>query len=115
MWQTPVEEVEHALQQAAELTDGSGDEASLSILRTVRMALAQEHGYLLEATQRARSGPHSIARRRLGQGAGQGEITIASSLCTIGRAGEALELLGRAQQAAHDSGDMYVVVRCQSL
>jgi DNA-binding CsgD family transcriptional regulator len=115
MWQTAAEEVEHALQQAAELTGGSGDEASLSVLRNVRMALAQEHGYLLEATRRARPGPDSTARHRPGQGAGQSEITIASSLCTIGRAGEALELLSRAQQAAHESGDMYVVVRCQSL
>ena len=57
MWEIPAEEVEHALQRATDLTGGSGDEASLSVLRTVRMALAQEHGYLLEAAQRARSGP----------------------------------------------------------
>ncbi|HEY6314839.1 MAG TPA: AAA family ATPase [Streptosporangiaceae bacterium] len=115
MWQAPAEEVEQALKEAAGLIADSDDETSLNILRNVRIALAHEHGYLLEAMQTARSGPQPAEHARPGHVAGQAETTIASSLCTIGRPRAALELLARGQQAAYVSGDMYVVVRCQGL
>jgi DNA-binding CsgD family transcriptional regulator len=115
MWQAPAEEVEQALKEAAGLIADGSDETSLNILRNVRIALAHEHGYLLEAMQTARSDPQPAEHARPGHAAGQHESTIASSLRTIGRPREALELLARGQQAAYASGDMYVVVRCQGV
>jgi DNA-binding CsgD family transcriptional regulator len=115
MWQAPAEEVEQALKEAAGLIADGSDETSLNILRNVRIALAHEHGYLLEAMQTARSDPQPAEHARPGHAAGQRESTIASSLRTIGRPREALELLARGQQAAYASGDMYVVVRCQGV
>jgi DNA-binding CsgD family transcriptional regulator len=115
MWQAPAGEVEQALKEAAGLIADRDDETSLSILRNVRIALADEHGYLLEAMQTARSDPQSAERRRHGTVPGQRESTIAASLRTIGRPREALELLARGQQAGYVSGDMFVVVRCQGL
>ncbi|HEY6312971.1 MAG TPA: AAA family ATPase [Streptosporangiaceae bacterium] len=115
MWQAPAEEVEQALKEAAGLIADSSDETSLNILRNVRIALAHEHGYLIEAMQTAWSDPQPAGHARPGHAAGQRESTIASSLRTIGRPREALELLARGQQAAYASGDMYVVVRCQGV
>ena len=88
MWEVSAEEVERALQQAAELIGDSGDETSLSILRNVRIALAHEHGHLLGTVQMARSGPLAGEHAPPGQGAGRSEITIASSLRAIGRPGK---------------------------
>ena len=115
MWQAPVEEVEQALKEAAGLIADSNEEMSLNILRNVRIALADEHGYLLEAMQIARSGPQPAERAQPGHAAGQAESAIAASLRAIGRPGEALELLARGQQAAPESGDMFVIVRCHGI
>jgi DNA-binding CsgD family transcriptional regulator len=119
MWQAPAKEVERALREACQLIAGRGHEASLNILRNVRIALAHEHGYLLEAMRTARSGPQPdpspAGHVRPGHVAGQSEATIAAGLRTVGRPREALELLAQGQQAAYASGDMYIVVRCQGI
>jgi DNA-binding CsgD family transcriptional regulator len=115
MWQASAEEVDQALNEAAGLIGDSDDETSRSILRNVRIALANEHGYLLEAMQAARSGLQPAQHARPGHVAGQAESTIAASLRTIGQPREALELLARGQQAAYVSGDMFVIVRCQGV
>lgn len=115
LWQATAEEVDQALKEAASLIIGSDDETSLNVLRNVRIALADEHGYLLEAMQLAQSGPEPAGDARPGHVAGQAESTIAASLRTIGRPREALELLARGQQAAYVSGDMFVIVRCQGI
>ena len=88
MWQAPAEEVEQALKEAAALIAGSDDEPSLNILRNVRIALADEHGYLLEAMRTAQSDPQPARRALHGAVAGQRESTIAASLRTIGRPGK---------------------------
>jgi hypothetical protein len=113
MWQAPAAQIERALREAAGVIGDSGGEASRSILRNVRVALAHKNGNLLEAMRTAQSGPHPVRHALPGQGAGQGESTIASCLCAIGRTRDALEMLARGQRAAHASGDMFVVVRCQ--
>jgi tetratricopeptide (TPR) repeat protein len=115
MWQAPAEEVDQALNHAAGLLGDSDDETSRSILRNVRIALANVHGYLLEAMQTARPSPQPAQHARPGHGAGQAESTIAASLRAIGRLREALELLARGQQAAYASGDIFVTVRCQGI
>ena len=114
MWQAPAEEVEQALKEAAALIADSDDEPSLNILRNVRIALADEHGYLLEAMRTAQSDPQPAERALHGTVAGQRESTIAPA-CAPSAGREALELLARGQQAAYVSGDMYVVVRCQGV
>jgi DNA-binding CsgD family transcriptional regulator/tetratricopeptide (TPR) repeat protein len=115
MWQAPAEDVDQALKEAAKLIADRDDETSRNILRNVRIALADEHGYLVEAMQTAESDPQPAERARPGHTAGQAEGTIAASLRAIGQPREALELLARAQQAAYVSGDMFVVVRCQGI
>ena len=115
MWQSPAEEVEQALKEAAALIADRDDQTSHNILRNVRIALSDEHGYLLEAMQTAQSDPQPAERALHGTVAGQHDSTIAASLRTIGRPREALELLAGDQQAAYVSGDMYVVVRCQGV
>jgi DNA-binding NarL/FixJ family response regulator/tetratricopeptide (TPR) repeat protein len=115
MWQDEAQDVERALSQAAALAAGAGNQASLGMLCNARVALAHEHGRLLEALETARSGPDPVRPDPAAQGAGLTESAIAVCLYAIGRTTEALQMIARGQQAAYASGDVYVVVRCQGV
>jgi DNA-binding CsgD family transcriptional regulator len=117
MWQDEAEDVERALRQAAALAADTGNRASLGMLRNAQVALAHEHGRLLEALETAQAGPDPTRRRAPppAPGAGLHETAIAACLHAVGRTTEALHMLERARQAAYASGDMYVVVRCQGV
>ena len=116
MWEAPAEEVERALQQAAELiADGTGNEASLGLLRSTRVGFAHDHGCLRQALEAAQSGMRSAEPALPTPGAGLNESTIAACLHAVGRTAEALKMLAQSQQAAYAAGDMWVVARCQGV
>jgi DNA-binding CsgD family transcriptional regulator len=109
----PAEEVREAFRRAEALVEGHGDGTDQAVVQGMHISLEHEHGRLIEGLAIAES-PLSGHDDPSFRATCIRDSNIASCLATLGRNGEALEMLARALPAALSTGSTLIVSRCQS-
>jgi DNA-binding CsgD family transcriptional regulator len=109
----PAEEVRETFRRAEALVEGHGDGTDQFVVQSMHISLEHEHGRLVDALAIAES-PLSGHDAPSARAICVRDSTIASCLATMGRNGEALEMLARALPPASSTGSTLIVSRCQS-